>query len=354
MGHTGRVIAIEPSPFNIKILKRLKEAESLDNVTIVEKALWSEPGKEQFFVQDNPASHQLKRLPLVKTSEMPPEDAEYVEVDADTIENILNDLGLDHVNLLGTDIEGAGLAMLKGCGKYLEEGRIRNIAVAVYHMHQSKIDEFMSILKSKGYKASLEDEGIVYARKPWIGDDGIDWDFEAERASKGSYPYKARRSFDYFKELVRPRDRVLDLGCNIASWIGAWRSIEPTIKYEGLDRSRVAINIARKRYPDAKFYIMDARDMDFHERYDIVFTHAVYQHTHLETKRKILPQVYGALKPNGLHIIQENTALSSKQSSTVMLREEWIELFDSFGFKKIRTHDIGGGGTGFVFRKQER
>ncbi|MCK4266566.1 MAG: class I SAM-dependent methyltransferase, partial [Thermoplasmata archaeon] len=287
---TGRVIAIEPSPYNIRILKILKEVERLDNVTIVEKAIWSEPGKEQFFVQENPASHQLKRLPLVKTGEMPSEEAEYVEVDADTIENILNDLGLPHVDLLGADIEGAGLAMLKGCGKFLD-GRIRNIAVAVYHMHKPKIDEFMSILKDKGYKASREDEGIVYARKPWIGDDGIDWDFEAERASKGSYPYKAgRTTFAYFKDLIRPRDRVLDLGCNIASWIGAWRDIEPTIEYEGLDRSRVAISIARERYPDAKFYIMDAREMDFHERFDVVFTHAVYQHTHLKTKKEILPR----------------------------------------------------------------
>jgi len=346
------VIAIEPSPYNIGVLKVLKEAELLDNVTIVEKALWSEPGKERLFVQENPASHQLKRLPLVKTGEMPSEDAEYVEIDADTIENILNDLGLDHVDLLGADIEGAGLAMLKGCGKYLEEGRIRNIAVGVYHMPKPKIDEFMSILKGKGYKASLEDEGIVYARKPWIGDDGIDWDFEAERASKGSYPYTTGKSiFAYFKDLVRPQDRVLDLGCNIASWIGAWQDIEPTIEYEGLDRSEVAIDIARERYPDAKFYIMDAREMNFHERFDIVFTHAVYQHTHLKTKKKILPRVHRALKPGGHHIIQENTAISS---STVMLKEEWISLFESFGFKTIRTHDIGGGGTGFVFKKQDK
>jgi len=166
VGSTGRVIAIEPSPYNIGVLKILKEAEGLDNVTIVEKALWSEPGKEQFFVQENPASHQLKRLPLVKTGEMPSEDAEYVEIDADTIENILNDLGLDHVDLLGADIEGAGLAMLKGCGKYLEEGRIRNIAVGVYHMHQPKIDEFMAILEAEGYEAAIEDEGIVYAS--WV------------------------------------------------------------------------------------------------------------------------------------------------------------------------------------------
>ena len=163
VGSTGQVIAIEPSPENIRILKVLTEAEALENVTIVEKALWSEPGKEQFFIQENPASHQLKRLPLVKTGEMPPEEAEYVEVELDTIENILLGLGIDHVNLLSADIEGAGLAMLKGCGKYLDEKRIRNFAVAVYHMPRAKQEEFISILRNKDYEASLEDEGIVYA-----------------------------------------------------------------------------------------------------------------------------------------------------------------------------------------------
>lgn len=163
VGPTGRVITIEPSPENIKILKVLIKAENLENVTLVEKALWSEPGRDLLFTQGNSASHQLKRLPGVQTGKPLPEGDGYVEVELDTIDNILAGLGIKYVDLLSADIEGAELGMLKGCEKYLSEKRIRNIAVAVYHISDEGKREFTSILREKGYEVSLEDEGIVYA-----------------------------------------------------------------------------------------------------------------------------------------------------------------------------------------------
>lgn len=164
VGPTGRVITIEPSPENIKILKVLIKAENLENVTLVEKALWSEPGRDLLFTQGNSASHQLKLLPGAQTGKPLPEDAGYVEVELNTIDNILTDLGIKYVDLLSADIEGAELEMLRGCVNYLSEKRIRNIAVAVYHIRVDLQDAFMGFLREKGYKdISREDEGIVYA-----------------------------------------------------------------------------------------------------------------------------------------------------------------------------------------------
>ena len=209
------------------------------------------------------------------------------------------------------------------------------------------------------------------SRGPKHDDFGVDWDADAIRASKASYPYTEGRFFDYFKDLVKPHDRVLEVGCQIASWIWAWRDLEPTIEYSGLDWSEVAIKIANERYGPsgvhsgvnppatynvykdmvsyvpAKFYVMDAREMSFSQVFDIIFTHTFYQHTNLETKKAVVPRVYEALKPGGLHIIQENT---SYESGGTWFKEGWIKYFEERGFQCIRTHDIGGGGTGFVFR----
>ena len=188
------------------------------------------------------------------------------------------------------------------------------------------------------------------------GDMGVDWDADAIRASKASYPYTEGRFFYYFKDLVKPHDRVLEVGCQIASWIWAWRETEPTIRYEGLDWSEVALDIARERYGEgglhageypAKFHHVDAREMDFLEDFDLVFTHTFYQHTNLETKLRVAPRVRRALKPGGLHIIQENT---SYDSDGTWFKQGWIDFFEQYGFKLVRDHDIGGGGTGFVFR----
>ena len=194
-------------------------------------------------------------------------------------------------------------------------------------------------------------------RGPKHGDMGVDWDADAIRASKAPYPYTEPSFFNYFKELVKPRDRVLEVGCQIASWIWAWWGIEPTIQYEGVDWSEVALEIAKKRYGPggtdigkhfpAKFHHVDAREMNFNEEFDIVFTHTFYQHTNPETKTLVVPKVRRALRRGGLHIIQENT---SYESGGTWFKEGWIKYFEERGFQCIRTHDIGGGGTGFVFK----
>ncbi|MBA7617624.1 hypothetical protein ES703_24940 [subsurface metagenome] len=186
---------------------------------------------------------------------------------------------------------------------------------------------------------------------------GVDWDADALRASKAAYPYTEGKTFNYFKDLVKPHECVLEVGCQIASWIWAWRDIEPTIRYFGLDWSRVALDIAEERYGiggehagdyPAVFYNVDAREMDFEEMFDVAFTHTFFQHTNINTKRAVAPKIWEALKPNGLLIIQENT---SYESSGTWLEDGWIKFFSAYGFDLVRTHDIGGGGTGFIFRK---
>lgn len=182
-----------------------------------------------------------------------------------------------------------------------------------------------------------------------IWDGGIDWDAEALRAAPlQMWPAWAGPDCDYFRGFIRPQDRLMDLGCSTAQCYGIFRSIEPAIKYVGLDLSPVAIKIARERYPDAEFFLMNAKDMTFEEEFDVIFTHTFYQHNYRASKRIIVPKVYKALKKGGFHIIEENTSSSDEGC---MFVQEYINFFESFGFKIVKTHDIGGGGTGFIFRK---
>jgi ubiquinone/menaquinone biosynthesis C-methylase UbiE len=187
---------------------------------------------------------------------------------------------------------------------------------------------------------------------------GVDWDAEADRAAAAAFPYTGGSFFEYFKDLVKPHDKMLDLGCNIASWIWAWWDIEPTIEYHGFDWSQHALDIANARYGPggthlgshvpATFHQGDMRKMEFNEEFDIIFTHAVYQHTDEETKKLTVPRVHKALKHGGLHIIQENT---SYISNGTWFQQGWIDFFQSFGFKLELVKDFHDGGSGFVFRK---
>ena len=183
---------------------------------------------------------------------------------------------------------------------------------------------------------------------PTHGDMNVDWDKDALRAASAPYPYTSGDFLQYFKEFVPPNAEILEVGCQIASWYPAWRELEPTVRYEGLDFSPVAIKIARERYPERKFYLMNAKEMDFDQEFDIVFTHTFFQPTNIETKRIVAPRIWRALKRGGLLIIQENT---SYESAGTFFKDGWIKFFAAYGFELLRTHDIGGGGTGFVFKK---
>lgn len=179
---------------------------------------------------------------------------------------------------------------------------------------------------------------------------GIDWDKEAERCAavvlKG---YPDPSFFGYFKEFIKPMMNVLEIGCNIGNWYPAWKNLEPTIKYTGLDFSEIGLRIARERYPEASFVYCNAKELDFKEMFDVIFTHTMLQHVSLSTKKIMAPRIWNALKPGGFLIIQENTATVS--DGTWPNREGWITFFEGFGFKLLKAHDIGGGGTGFVFGK---
>jgi len=207
------------------------------------------------------------------------------------------------------------------------------------------------------------------------GDMGVDWDAEALRAAGVPYPYTAPGGITYVKPFVRPGDELLEVGAQIASWLWAWRGIEPTIRYTGYDWSATAMDIALRRYgvsgtnvgpyngknlvgDPIDFVRGDSREMEkafkmankpFLQRFDIVFTHTFYQHTNLETKQATIPQVLQALKPGGYHIIQENTSYDSK--GTWAGTEGWVKYFEEKGFNFIKVHDIGGGGHGIVFQR---
>ncbi|GAH88791.1 unnamed protein product, partial [marine sediment metagenome] len=106
VGPEGRVILIEPSPPNIWWIKKVVKDMKLTNVTLLEKAVWNERTQIEFRIDGVPTGNRI-----VKTGY--PQTAEIVKVEADTVDNILDDLGLDHVDLFAADVENAEIEMVQ-------------------------------------------------------------------------------------------------------------------------------------------------------------------------------------------------------------------------------------------------
>lgn len=152
VGPEGKVILIEPSPSNIRVIKEVVKDMGLTNVTLIEKAVWGEGCEKKFCINGNSSSHHLGV------------GRNTTEVEVDTVDNILDDLKLDHVDLFAADVENAEIAMVKGMEKWLGEKRIKNLAIAAYHKHpDGNYAEISDMLKEKGYRGIKVWGGVVYA-----------------------------------------------------------------------------------------------------------------------------------------------------------------------------------------------
>ena len=114
----GRVIAIEPSPRNVRALELNfpNEIES-GRVIVVSKAVWHEPGVLPLHSFPNPVLDSLV-MDAREGQESTP-----VEVPLDTLDAIVAGLDLERVDFIKMDIEGAERNALRGARETIRRHR---------------------------------------------------------------------------------------------------------------------------------------------------------------------------------------------------------------------------------------
>jgi FkbM family methyltransferase len=121
VGSAGRVILIEPEPQNLERHYFHIARRGLKNVTIVPKAAFDNRGKAKFLIAPQPADHRIV-IPGIE------HDNDYraanyyideVDVDVDTIDNIMDQLGVRRVDFIEIAVNGAEMHILRGMKQML-------------------------------------------------------------------------------------------------------------------------------------------------------------------------------------------------------------------------------------------
>jgi len=141
VGPAGRVIALEPDPDNRKLLERNIRISGYPNILVLPFGLWN-------------AETALSLNPDGVASTLLRPGTEPGSTDAlpvRPLDRILDDLGIDHVDVLKMDIEGAEIEALEGASRMLET--CTYACIASYHIVQGRptADRVEAILLGHGF-----------------------------------------------------------------------------------------------------------------------------------------------------------------------------------------------------------
>ncbi len=163
VGENGTIIAIEPDPENFSYLKRNIELNKYRNIIPLNLGLWS--SKRKMILIRKKYASTLKSI-LIKDEKI--EKKNQIQIDVDTIDNIVLDLGLEKVTLIKMDIEGAEIEAIKGAKKTLTKLKDIRLIIAAYHETVSGIKTYRFLvpyLERLKFRVIKENLPYIYAEK---------------------------------------------------------------------------------------------------------------------------------------------------------------------------------------------
>lgn len=141
VGEDGRVIAVEPDIDNFRLLLKNMEINGVTNCIPLNLAAYYTDAEINLFLGVTPAQHSVKE-DFGRGSR---------RVQARALDNVLAERGIEHVDLIKVDVEGAEYEVLKG----LENTLINKNPVLVIEIMKRDEAKIIEYLESLGYRRRL-------------------------------------------------------------------------------------------------------------------------------------------------------------------------------------------------------
>jgi FkbM family methyltransferase len=158
VGSSGKVIAIEPDPENFKILKKNILLNQLSNIEPLECAVYSAREKLKLFL---PELDQGRTIFNTVMQERAGASSNFLEVEANTLDNILGSLQTTELSWIKIDVEGAELEVLKGAVNTLSSNKNITLVIEIHGIEIYR--EMINYLETRKLK-------IIYEKSNEKGD----------------------------------------------------------------------------------------------------------------------------------------------------------------------------------------
>jgi len=133
----SKIVAFEPNPEIARILKENLNLNKLDDIEVIDKAVWINDDGIDLGLEDADASSIYKKNNIIK-------------VDSVRLKNFIE--RCEHIDMLKMDIEGAETEVIKDCDDSLK--KIDNIFIE-YHSfinNEQELDTILNILRKNNFR----------------------------------------------------------------------------------------------------------------------------------------------------------------------------------------------------------
>lgn len=156
VGASGKVIAVEAVEENLRLLNKNISANAIKNITVVPKAAWKSTGTLTFY------RHARQQASAISTTVNAQEE---FHVACETIDNILEGLGVTHASFIRIQVNGAEREVLSGMTEILKHGP--NLLIAAIYQRDGKKSwiEINAILEKNKYSTIVQGGNIFAVRQ---------------------------------------------------------------------------------------------------------------------------------------------------------------------------------------------
>ena len=155
VGKSGKIVAIEPIPDNIRLLKKNLKANSIENCVIVEKGVWHE--RDKMVLSRKEMENQSGSLMLADHGN------DQHSVPVDSLDNILKEAGVERCDFMVIQLNGVEIDALNGMTKV----RPRHMAIAARYDRpgENAVETIENWMKDNGYSYEIEEKRFFFCSR---------------------------------------------------------------------------------------------------------------------------------------------------------------------------------------------